>query len=149
MWTIGFIGTGNISSDVISGICNSSLKLNKIFVSPRNKNKAKILKKKFKSKILISKNNQDLIDKSDWVFLGVLPEVGEKILPNLKFKKNQLVISFLSTINLKKLKILIKSKVTIVRAIPMPPIAIGKGPVAIFPANKKVKSFFNLSLIHI
>ena len=32
MWTIGFIGTGNISSDVISGICNSSLKLNKIFV---------------------------------------------------------------------------------------------------------------------
>ena len=93
MWTIGFIGTGNISSDVISGICNSSLKINKIIVSPRNKNKAKILKKKFKSKILISKSKQDLIDKSDWVFLGVLPEVGEKILPNLKFKKNQLVIS--------------------------------------------------------
>ena len=143
MWTIGFIGTGNISSDVISGICNSSLKLNKIIVSPRNKKKAKILKKKFKSKILISKNNQDLIDKSDWVFLGVLPEIGEKILPNLKFKKNQFVISFLSTTNLKKLRKLIKSKVIIVRAIPMPPIAIGKGPVAIFPANKKVKSFFN------
>ena len=143
MWTIGFIGTGNISSDVITGICNSSLNLSKIIVSPRNKNKAKILKKKFKNKILISKNNQDLIDKSDWVFLGVLPEVGEKILPNLKFKKNQLIISFLSTTNLKKLKQLIKSKVIIVRAIPMPPIAIGKGPVAIFPANKKVKSFFN------
>ena len=143
MWTIGFIGIGNISSDAISGISRSKLKISKIIISPRNKENSLRLKRKLKKKVLISHSNQDVIDKSDWVFLGVLPEVGEKILPNLKFKKNQLVVSFLSTTNYKKLKKLIKSDVIIVRAIPMPPISIGKGPVAIFPPNKKVKLFFN------
>ena len=49
----------------------------------------------------------------------------------------------MSTTNYPKLKKMIKTKSTIIRAIPMPPIRLGKGPVAIFPANKKVKTFFN------
>ena len=143
MRTIGFIGIGNISSDVISGISKSELKISKIIISPRNKKNSLKLKKKLKKQVLISHNNQDVIDKSDCVFLGVLPEVGEKILPNLKFKKKQIIVSFLSTTSFKKLKKLINTDVIIVRAIPMPPISIGKGPVAIFPPNKKVRLFFN------
>lgn len=139
---LGFIGTGNISSDVVNGICNSKILYNKIILSPRNKNKALKLKKKYK-KIVIAKSNQEVIDKSDWVFLGVLPQIGEKILPNLKFKSKQTIISFISTINYSKLKKIIKKKIKIVRAIPMPPIALGKGPVAIFPPDKQVKIFFN------
>ena len=139
---LGFIGTGNIVSDVITGISKSKISYKKIIISPRNKKKAKYLKKKFK-KIMIAKNNQAVIDMSDWIFLGVLPQVGENILPKLNFKKNQTVISFMSTTNLSKLKKLIKKKVTIVRAIPMPPIRLGKGPVAIFPQNQKIKNFFN------
>ena len=38
---------------------------------------------------------------SNWVFLAVTPKVGHKILKDLKFKKNQKIISFISTINLK------------------------------------------------
>ena len=139
---LGFIGTGNITSDVVTGICNSKISFKKIIVSPRNKNKAQKLKKKFK-KVYIAKNNQDVINQSDWVFLGLLPEIGEKILPNLNFKNNQTVVSFISTINYEKLKKIVKKKIKIVRAIPMPPIALGKGPVAIFPKNQKVKFFFD------
>ena len=139
---LGFIGTGNIVSDVVAGISNSKISYKKIIVSPRNKNKAKILKKKFK-KITIAKDNQAVIDNSNWVFLGTLPSVGKKILPNLKFKKNQTIISFMSTIGYLELKRLIKLKVDIVKAIPMPPISLRKGPIAIFPKNKKVKNFFN------
>ena len=139
---LGFIGTGNIVSDVVAGISKSGFSYKKIIISPRNKKKAQYLKKKFK-RIMIAKNNQAVIDMSDWIFLGVLPQVGESILPKLYFKKNQIVISFMSTTNLSKLKKLIKKKVTIVRAIPMPPIRLGKGPVAIFPSNQKIKNFFN------
>ena len=49
----------------------------------------------------------------------------------------------MSTPNYSKLKKLINKNLIIVRAIPMPPIRLGKGPVAIFPPNKKVKNFFN------
>ena len=106
---LGFIGTGNISSDVVTGICNSKISFNKITLSPRNKKKSNNLKKKFK-KIYIAKTNQEVIDKSDWVFIGVLPEVGEKIIPQLKFKSNQTVVSFISTINYLKLKKILKKK---------------------------------------
>ena len=139
---LGFIGTGNISSDVVTGICKSKISFQKVIVSPRNRKKSKKLKKNFK-KVTIAKSNQEVIDKSDWVFLGVLPEVGEKILPKLNFRSNQTIVSFISTINYVELKKILKKKLKIVRAIPMPPISLGKGPVAIFPPDNKVKNFFN------
>jgi len=139
---LGFIGTGNIVSDVVTGISKSKISYKKIIVSPRNKKKAQYLKKKFR-RVIIAKNNQALIDMSDWVFLGVLPRIGENILPKLKFKKTQTIVSFMSTTSYSKLKKMIKKKSIIIRAIPMPPIRLGKGPVAIFPPNKKVKNFFD------
>ena len=45
---IGFIGTGQITKAVVTGVINSKLKISKIFVSERNKKISRILK--FKSK---------------------------------------------------------------------------------------------------
>ena len=139
---LGFIGTGQITKAVITGIINSKLKISKIFVSERNKKISKFLKFKSK-KIKIIKNNQDIINKSDWVFLAVTPTVGNKILKQLKFNKRKLIISFISTINLTQLKKITGLKTNIVRAIPLPPIALCKGPVPIYPPNNKVKKFFD------
>ena len=139
---LGFIGTGKIASSVITGICKSKISYKKIIISPRNKSIARNLEKKFK-KIEIARNNQQLIDKSDWIFLSVTPDVGEKIIKNLRFKPRQTIISFISTITLPKLKKLIKVKAKIYRAIPLPPISLKKGPVPIYPPNKKIRSFFD------
>jgi pyrroline-5-carboxylate reductase len=111
-------------------------------ISPRNKSIAKNLKQKFK-KVIITKNNQQIVDKCDWVFLSVTPTVGDKIIKELKFKSTQTIISFISTITLSQLKKAIKVKAQIVRAIPLPPISLKKGPVPICPPNKKVKAFFD------
>ena len=139
---LGFIGTGRISSSVIEGIFKSNLKIKKIYISPRNRTIANKLNKRFK-KVTISKNNQQLVDKSNWVFLAVTPKIGNKILKKLNFKKNQKIVSFISTINLAQLKKMIGKKSKIVRAIPLPPISIRKGPVPICPPDKQVKNFFN------
>jgi pyrroline-5-carboxylate reductase len=139
---LGFIGTGKIASSVIKGVCNSNIKYNKIIISPRNKKIATSLKKRFK-KIIISKTNQEIVDKSDWVFLSITPIVGKKIIKDLRFRTKQKVISFISTITLPKLKKMIKKKVDIVRAIPLPPISLKEGPIPICPPNKKVKAFFD------
>ena len=139
---LGFIGTGKIASSVITGICKSSIKYNKIFISSRNNKISKQLKKKFK-RIVIERDNQKIISSSNWVFLAVTPTVGEKIIRNLKFRSNQTIISFISTITIPNLKKMIKVKANIVRAIPLPPISLKKGPVPICPPNKKVKKFFD------
>jgi len=139
---LGFIGTGKIASSVITGICKSSIKFNKIIISSRNKKISKQLKKKFK-RIIIEKDNQKIVNSSNWIFLAVTPTVGEKIIKNLKFKSNQTIISFISTITIPRLKKMINVKADIVRAIPLPPISLMKGPVPICPPNKKVKNFFD------
>ena len=139
---LGFIGTGKISSSVITGICKSSISFKKIFISQRNKKTSRQLKKRF-SKIIIAKNNQQIVDNCNWIFLAVTPTVGNKIIKDLKFKSNQTIVSFISTIPILQLKKMIKVKAEIVRAIPLPPISLKKGPVPICPPNKKVKNFFN------
>ena len=139
---LGFIGTGKIASSVITGICKSKISYKKIIISPRNKKIAQGLKRKFK-KIVIAKNNQQIVDQCNWVFLSVTPTVGEKIIKNLRFRSSQTIISFISTINLSELRKMIKVKADLVRAIPLPPISLKKGPVPICPPNRKVKNFFN------
>ena len=137
---LGFIGTGKISSSIVYGIFKSKFKVKKIYISSRNINIAKKLAKKFKV-IKVLNNNQDIINKSSVIFLGVTPNVGNKILPKLKFSKNKKIISLISTINLEKLKKLTKVK-NIVRATPLPPIEIKKGPIIICPPSKFAKNIF-------
>ena len=139
---LGFIGTGKITSSVVTGICGSKISYKKIILSPRNRSIAQKLKKRFK-KISIAKNNQEIINSCNWIFLAVTPNVGEKIIKNLKFKSNQTIVSFISTMTLLQLKKAIKVKVKIFRAIPLPPISLRKGPVPVYPPNKKVKFFFD------
>jgi len=139
---LGFIGTGTITSCVIKGLFKSKISFNKIYISKRNKKNSHKLKKKY-NKVFILENNQEIIDKSDWIFLSVTPNVGNKIIKELKFKSSQIIISFISTITLSQLKKAIKVKAKIIRAIPLPPISLKKGPVPICPPNLKVRKFFN------
>ncbi len=137
---LGFIGTGKISSSIIYGIYKSKLKVKKIYISSRNTNIAKKLAKKFRS-IRVLKDNQEIVDKSSIIFLGITPNIGNKILPKLKFSKKKKVISLISTINLKKLKKFTKVK-DLVRATPLPPIEIKRGPIIICPPSKFAKNIF-------
>ena len=139
---LGFIGTGEITKAVVLGITKSKIKYKKILISKRN-NKISSYLKKINKKVIISSDNQYIIDNSDWIFLAITPTVGNKILSKLKFNNNKIIISFISTIKLRDLKILTNTNAKIVRAIPLPPISIMKGPIPLFPKNKKVTKFFN------
>ena len=137
---IGFLGSGHITSSIIEGIFKSKLKIKKIYISPRNKLISKKLSKRFK-KVIVSNNNQQVIDSSSWVFLAVTPNVGNKILKNLRFNKSKKIISLISTININRLKKITKNK-NISRVIPLPFIGMRKGPIIICPKDNKLKNFF-------
>ena len=137
---IGFLGSGHITSSIIEGIFKSKLKIKKIYISPRNKLISKKLSKRFK-KVIVSNNNQQVIDRSSWVFLAVTPNVGNKILKRLNFNKSKKVISLISTININRLKKITKNR-NISRVIPLPFIGMRKGPIIICPKDNKLKNFF-------
>ena len=104
---LGFIGTGQIAKATILGILGSNLKINKIYISQRSEKISKQLSKKSK-KVIILKDNQEIVNNSNWVFLSITPEVGNKILKSLKFKSSQTIINFISTIDTSQLKKYIK-----------------------------------------
>lgn len=137
---LGFIGTGKISSSIVLGIFKSKLKVKRIYISSRNRSIAKKLAKKF-GRVKILEDNQQIINKSSIIILGVTPNVGRRILSKLKFASNKKIISLISTINLANLKKLTKNK-NIARATPLPPIEIKKGPIVICPPNKTAKNLF-------
>jgi pyrroline-5-carboxylate reductase len=139
---IGFIGTGKITTSVIQGLFRSKIKLKQILISERNKKNSSALSKQFK-KVKVVKNNQDIINNSSWVFIAVVPTVAKKILQELTFKKNQTVVSFVSTLNMNYLKKTIRPATSIVKAAPLPTIASTLGPIILFPNNAKVTKFFN------
>ncbi len=138
---LGFIGTGKIASSIIYGIFKSKLKINKIYISSRNRNIAKKLKVKFK-KVKVFKNNQDIIDLSSVIILSVTPFVGEKILRDLRFDKKKTIISLVSTIKLNDLKKITGAK-KICKAIPLPFVENRLGPVIVSPKNKVAKRIFS------
>ena len=138
---LGFLGSGRITLSIINGVLNSKVRVQKIFISYRNRNISKKLSKKFK-KVVVLKDNQEIINKSNLVFLAITPIVGKKILPKLKFKSDQKIISFISTIKIDKIKKYTKNK-KITRVIPLPFINMRKGPIIIFPKDKQIKKFFS------
>ena len=112
---IGFLGVGTMNSAIIEGILNLPISKDcvsdnfsvPIFVSPRGSMKvASLLKKHGNTKIHVCKDNQDLLDKSDVVFIGVRPEQVDKYVMNqyellkiklhIQFKYTKNVLYFLN-----------------------------------------------------
>jgi len=138
---LGFIGTGTITTAVIEGLIKSKARLEQINISSRSKKNSSKLRKK-SAKIKVYNKNQEIINKSSVVFVGLLPKVANKELQKLKFKKNQIVVSFVSTLNIKKLKNFCKPAKTIIKAAPLPMASDGLSPTIIYPNQKLVKNLF-------
>ena len=139
---LGFIGVGKIATSVIEGIFNAKINIREIILSPKNRQNTNSLRNKFK-KIKIAKSNQDVLDKSNWVVLSITPKVGKQILKKLKFKKNHIVLNFMSTIHNQELKKIIFPARQIFKIAPLPMIKYNVGPIIIYPKNKTIENFFN------
>ena len=62
--TIGFIGTGIISSDVVTGFCKSGREGIDIIVSPRSRDKSAALAAEFPQMVLVARDNQQVVDEA-------------------------------------------------------------------------------------
>ncbi|NBP99856.1 MAG: hypothetical protein EBU44_00855 [Proteobacteria bacterium] len=139
---LGFVGVGKIATSVIEGIFKAKINVKEIILSPKNRKNSKFLQNKFK-KIKIAKNNQEVLDKSNWVVLSITPKIGKQILKNLKFKKNHIILNFMSTIHNSELKRIIFPAKKIFKVAPLPMIKYNLGPIIIYPKNKSIEKFFS------
>ena len=139
---IGFIGTGVISEAMIRGLCDVANYKDPIIVSQRSVERSEALANQY-TNVEVSTHNQNVVDQSDWVFVGVLPEQVPMVLDALNFRADQRIVSLAAGVSLEVMRPLIAPCAELYRAIPMPPIEFAMGPIAVCPKNEALEAFCN------
>ncbi len=136
MKRLGFIGTGAISTFFIEGLIKSG-QSNPILVSPRSERISVELASRFET-VSRATSNAEVAAESDIVFLAMRPAQVEEALQGVKFRPEQIVCSFVTGLSLPELGGLAPAS-TVCRILPLPAIAICKGPVIHYPVVAEVK----------
>lgn len=128
---IGVIGVGTISTNVIEAMqkLNTS---HTFYLSPRSEQRSSDLANKYENCIQLN-SNQEVVDHSDIVIVGVLPKQVDEVLNNLTFQTDQIIASFVAGRPPSEIKKLTAPATQVAQLIPLPPIELHKGPLLICP----------------
>lgn len=139
---LGFIGTGHITAAMVAGLCAAPQGTDgppKIVVSPRNAETAAALAKRFRQ-VTVARDNQAVVDASDWVVLAVRPQIAREVVAALKFKPGQKVLSLIAPVGDEWLDDAVKPGRLAARIFVMPPAEIHIGPTMVFPREAEVEA---------
>lgn len=139
--TLGFIGTGEITSAMVAGLCSSDNRYS-IRLSPRNLAIATALADRFPN-VSVASSNQNVLDSCESVFIAVRPPVVRNVLSELRFRPNHQVISLVSGLSLQSVSQLVAPATRVTRAVPLPSTAKRIGPTAIYPSDPVVNDLFS------
>ena len=141
---VGFLGCGTMNSAIVHGLCTLDAPPS-IVVSPRNAEKALALYEAFPALVRVAASNQEVVDSSDTVFIGVLPKRAEAVIRDLRFEERHTVVSLISTEPLESLRQWLSPvpAASVVRAIPLPPVAKHMGTTLVTPPHDTIVSLFD------
>ena len=141
----GFVGVGTMSSAIVRGLCTLPVPPSSIVLSPRGAEKAAALAAQFPSVVTIAGSNQEVLERSDVVFIGVLPKQAEDVLRALNFEPRHTVVSLISTAPLSLLQEVCAPvpAAEVVRAIPLPPVATQHGACVMTPPHPAITAIFD------
>jgi len=138
---LGFIGTGEITSSIVTGLSSSGVAAHAIWLSPRNSAIANALADRFRG-ISVASCNQEVLDHSDTIVIAVRPSAARDVLSELAFRPDHRVISLVSALSLRSLSELVAPAVRIARAVPLPSTARRLSPTAIYPPEPVAVELF-------
>jgi pyrroline-5-carboxylate reductase len=124
---IGFLGVGTVSAAVIEAMASRGGKQETIYLSPRGEKRSTELAAKFDHCIRLE-SNQAVIDASDMVVISMLPNQVEDALADLTFRADQIIASFIASIQPSGI-----AKLT---------APATKGPLVICPAHSDIEREF-------
>jgi pyrroline-5-carboxylate reductase len=139
---LGFVGTGAITSAIVTGLSSGVAEQCSIRLSPRNPGIASDLANRF-PKVSIASSNQDVLDDSEIVLLAIRPQIAPNVISELHFRPGHRVISVVSGLSLRRVSDLVTPAAKITRAVPLPSVANRRGPTAIYPPDGIVADLFS------
>ena len=130
---IAFIGAGNMTRSIISGLVNNAYPANLITAS--NPSMGKLLALQFDFKINVTQENNEALDAADVIVLAVKPQLMEQVCAKLALEQNisdKLFVSIAAGITTSRLQDMLGGSFPIIRTMPNTPSSLGKGMTGLF-----------------
>src|SRR5262245_45621991 len=134
---LGFIGTGAITSAIVSGIKSVPDNSVSVFLSPRNTETAVALASRYPD-VKIAADNQAVLDNAEIVMLAVRPQIAHETLRVLRFRQDHHVVSLIAILSRKEIAALVAPAEHITKVLPIPSIAQRQGVTVVYPPNPRV-----------
>lgn len=144
---IGFIGAGNMTYAIVSGLLNSDPNAKEnIYVSNRTMDKAERLSEEFD--ISFTVNNRSLVETCDIIVLSVKPAKYKEVLDEIKdvVTSKHVIVSVAAGITIEYIEKFFNKPVKVVRTMPNTPVLVGEGMTAVTSNNYTEKDDLNAVL---
>ncbi len=138
---LGFLGTGAITSAMVTGLSSVGGEKYSIQLSPRNSAIAADLANRF-PQVSVASSNQEVVDKCEIVVVAVRPQISQDVLSDLHFRRDHSVISLVSGFSVKRVSELVSPAGKVTRAVPLPSAAQRRSPTAIYPRDRATVELF-------
>ena len=129
---LAFIGAGHITNIILDNLVKAEkLHTHRVIASDPEKSKLQRLYDKYE--IIMAQDNMEAVDKGDFIFINVPPQVVGDVIDELSRKrlpKNKLVVTLAAGIPINAYESL-GDNTPVVRALPNPPSQIGMGIAAL------------------
>ncbi|HLH20686.1 MAG TPA: pyrroline-5-carboxylate reductase [Bryobacteraceae bacterium] len=139
---LGFLGTGAITSAMVTGLRAPGEDPRPILLSPRNAATAAVLADRF-DHVSVAASNQEVVDQCETIVIAVRPQIAEEVLAGLHFPAHANVISLVSGLPVRRLAELTAPATRISRAVPLPSAARRLSPTPIYPRDPEVVELFD------
>jgi len=146
---IAFIGAGHITNIILDNLLKSE-KISSDFLIFSDPDRSKLQRLYEKYEIKIAQDNFDAVDKADFIFINVPPQVAGNVISELsqkKVSKSKLIITLAAGISINAYDKL-GENIPVVRVLPNPPSQIGMGIAALafneYVSDKQKSDVFEL-----
>ncbi len=134
---IGFLGTGRIAAPLARALAANDFP---VLVSRRNEEVSAQLSRGTRS--ITVGENQEVVDRSDVVFLCLRGSVARDVLPGITFRQQISIVSVMAGIRLDELAEMCSPASGIVRTIPLGFIETGGCPLPVYPNAEVLQELF-------
>lgn len=135
----GFVGAGELTAAVVTGLSRAVADPPEIFLSPRGRGSA--LAARYPN-VRVCDSNQDVLEHATTVVLAVRPPIGRTVVSELSWRPEHVVISALAGVRLALLREWAAPAGHVVRVIPLPQAAVGKSRTAVYPDHAAARAVF-------
>ena len=134
---LGFIGTGALTSAIVTGLKSVADNSVSVLLSPRNDEIAASLASCYPD-VRVAPDNQAVLDNCDTIMLAVRPQIAHEVLLELQFRRSHHVVSLIATLSREEITALTAPAERVTKALPMPMIAHRLGATVIFPPDSNI-----------